>query len=42
MDGKGFSTGWKLFPTFDPNAAKNVNNNVYNVSPHCNKVPHIV
>jgi len=27
MDEKCFKTRWQLFPTFDPNAAQNVENN---------------
>ena len=38
MDEKCFSTSWQLFPTFDPNAAQNVENK--DILPHCNKADH--
>ena len=41
MDEKCFSTHWQLFPTFNPNAAQNVQTKD-NVSPRCNKAPHTV
>ena len=36
MDGKCFSTRWQLFPTFDPNAAQNVENK--HISPVATKL----
>ena len=38
MDEKCFSTRWQLFPTFDPNAAQNVENK--DISLRCNKAEH--
>ena len=36
MDEKCFSTRWQLFPTFDPNAAQNVENKDI-IFARCNK-----